>query len=200
MPPDNMSLYPKANLPLSNMNLYVENPQALHNIDLRDKLHQLLFGDRAHPGQGKKVIIRFMDEVCPCVLEERGQKHREPDPTCSICQGEGYTFTDKPYTTWRSVIDSHSGSLLGTFTEQLPGVTTIAGYNFIFEWNTPLRPIDKIIEVDLDIEGNIPADGLKARDKLTYQYKKFKISQLIIYRGDNARVEYVRCICEKEDW
>jgi hypothetical protein len=198
MAPDNLSLYPKANAPYDNLNLFVENPKAIHNIDLREKLHTLLFGDRAHPGQGKTVVVRTMNQVCPCVKEERGQKHREPDPTCSICQGEGYTFTDKPFTAWRSVIHSTAGP--STFMEELPGLTNIVGYNFIFEWDTPMRPIDKIIEVDLDQEGNLPAGGLKAADKLTYQYKKFKISQLIIYRADNGRVEFVRCVAEKEEW
>src|SRR5690348_11839920 len=107
-------LYPKQTLPLTNTNLYIADPNSVRNIDLRVKLHSLLFGDRYHPGQGKIVLVRRMDKVCPCVLEERGQKMREPDPNCSICQGEGYTFTDIPFTAWRAVIDSHSGSLLGT--------------------------------------------------------------------------------------
>lgn len=194
------NLYPKDLAPLTNTNLYVSNLSSLRNIDLRAKLHQLLFGDRAHPGQGKIVLVRSMQTVCPCVLEERGQKHREPDPKCSICLGEGYTFIDKPYTAWRSVIDSHSGALLGTYGEQWPGLTNIVGYNFIFEWNTPIKYMDKIIEIELNLDGSVPGKDFKAGDKISNNYKKFKINQLIIYRGDNARVEYVRCVCEKEEW
>ncbi len=194
-------LYPKIIQPLSNTNLYVPNPNAVRSIDLRAQLHSLLFGDRAHPGQGRKLIIRSMTAVCPCVEEENGQKHREPDPNCSICQGEGYTFKDSIFTGWKSIIDSHSGAIVGTFVEQMPGLTNIMGHNFIFEWNVPIRPIDKIIEFDLDIEGNPPVGKTAAQDAvLSYQYKKFKIIQVIPYRGDHGRVEYMRVIGEREEF
>jgi hypothetical protein len=141
-----------------------------------------------------------MNAVCPCVQEEKGQKHREPDPQCSISQGEGYTFTDNLYTAWRALLDSHSGAIAGTFTEQLPGLTNIRGDNFIFEYNTVIFPIDKIIEIDLDLEGNPPPGPVSQDAKLTYQYKKFKIIQLVPYRADRGRVEFLRCIAEREEW
>jgi len=192
--------YPKETQKLTNTNLWVANPSSVRNIDLRAGLHNLLFGDRMHPGQGKLVVVRHMNTVCPCVLEERGQKMREPDPTCSICQGEGYTFTDKTYTAWRSTFDSRSGAITGTFKEEMPGLLNLIGDKFIFEWNVPVRDLDKIIEIDLMLKGGLPPGGLKKDDKLSSQYKKFKIVQRILYRGDMSRVEYVGCAVEQEQW
>ena len=200
--------YPTSVVPLTTTDIWSVNQNSTRNIDLRAKLHQLLFGDRAHPGQGKTVLLRSMQSVCPCIMEERGQKMREPDPKCSICQGEGYTFIDKPYTVWRSVLDSHSGgALAGSFAEQLPGLTALVGYNFIFEYDVPIKDIDKIIEFGLDREGNVPPQGLPnpvkemgEPNRLALQYKKFKIAQFIIYRGDRGRVEFLRCVCEKEEF
>ena len=195
-----IDFYPKKIQALSPTNLWVTDPGSVRNIDLRVNLHNLLFGDRAHPGQGKLVVVRHMNTVCPCVLEERGQKQREPDPLCSVCQGEGYTFTDKLYTAWRSTFDSHSGAIIGSFKEEMPGLINLVGDKFIFEWNVPVQDIDKVIEVGLMLKGGLPPGGLKKDDKMSNQYKKFKISQRLLYRGDRSRVEYIGCACEQEQW
>jgi hypothetical protein len=164
-------------------------------IDLRSEMMKILYGDGSHPPQGHIVLVRRMDQVCPCILEERGQKYRKPDPNCSICHGEGYSYTDHQYTAWRSLVGSNSGSLVGSLQEVSPGVTAINGENFFFDYQTQLHERDKIIEIALTSEGAVPTDLGE-----TNQLEKFKIVQIIIHRADNGRIEFIRAVTEREEW
>lgn len=162
---------------------------------LRDEMIKILYGDGSQKAQGHIVLIRHMDQVCPCMQEEQGQLHRKADPNCSICHGEGYSYVDRPHTAWRSVVGSNSGSQVGSLTEGDPGVATINGFNFFFDYTTQVEERDKIIELALSAEGIPPSVLGEANYK-----EKFKIVQRIIYRADNGRIEFVRCICEREEW
>jgi len=166
------------------------------DIDLRAKLHQILFGDATHAPQGHKVLIRSMQEYCTCVKDEnRGQAYRRPDPKCSICHGEGYIYTDYVHTTWRSLINSGSGQLLGTLVEAKAGVTQVLGFNFFFEWDTDIKEQDHIIELKLGADGSLPAT-LDEENQLEH----FRIIQLVKHRASNGRIEFIRGICERIEW
>lgn len=164
-------------------------------IDLRAEMMKILYGYTGHPAQGHKVLVRHMNQVCPCILEEQGQKYRKPDPNCSVCHGEGYSYTEAPYTAWRSLVGSNSGTMVGSLQEGDPGITVINGVNFFFDYTMQLSDKDKIIELALDSEGNLPSNLGESN-----QIEKFKIVQRIIYRADNGRIEFVRAICEREEW
>jgi hypothetical protein len=187
-------LYPR-DLAISNSQRLYIGTATVGNIDLRAELHKILFGDRNHPGEGHKVLIRRMDSTCPCMLEEKGQKHREPDPKCSVCHGEGYAYSEFLCTAWRSLVGSKSGALPASYMATPPGITDIIAHNFFFEYNTELKDIDKIIELNLGVNGALPSSLGELQ-----QREKFKILQLITYRADNGRIEFIRAICQSEEW
>lgn len=195
---------------LSNNNLYLQS-QPKHNVDLRAKLHSLLFGDRYHPPQGRPVIVRHMTNVCPCITgslgalpsdADKGQKYRDPDPLCSICNGEGYLFTESPYTAWRSTIDN-AASILGIYFQRQPGFTADIGFAFFFENTVPVHNLDKIFELALDKDGGNPpvnpAIGPIITD-LSVRKWRYRITKVIDYRSDNAEVDFYACICDLEQW
>ena len=161
-------------------------------IDLRANLHEILFGYRGHPPQGRPVILRHMTSICPCMLEEEGQKQKDASPKCSICQGEGFLFTEAIYTAWRSTIDEAT-SVLGLYSQKMPGLSIDAGFAFFFEYNVPVFNLDKIYELALDSNGNMPAINPAVGPiiaDMTVRRKKYKISNLVDYRADNARIEF----------
>lgn len=166
-------------------------------IDLRVEMSKILYGDGKEKAQGHTIMLRKMDQVCPCIQEERGQKYRKPDPKCSICHGEGYTYSDVPVTAWRSEIGGNSNAVLSNLEEATPGTVAINGFNYYFDYRLfgNIKSIDKIIEVSLGVDGSVPQNTGEVNYK-----EKFKIVQLIIYRADNGRVEFVKAACEKEDW
>jgi hypothetical protein len=172
-------------------------------VDLREKMDSILFGDRWHPGQGKTVVLRHMEDVCPCIAGgpgslvadgDKGARHRDPDPTCSICQGEGYVFTEKTYTAWRSTADTPA-AIIQQYEQRIPGITADTGFNFYFRYDTPVGDLDKIWELDLGLEGGKPLNI-----DLINRTQKFRIQRVIIYRGDNARIEYIQAISQIEGW
>lgn len=195
---------------LTNTNMYITSAPK-HKVDLRKGLHDILFGDRYNPPQGRPVIVRHMTTVCPCITgatgglpsdADKGQKYRDPDPQCSICQGEGYLFTESQYTAWRSTIDN-AAALLGIYAQRGPGITVNIGYAFFFEYNVPIFNLDKIYEFVLDENGGMPpinpAIGPLITD-LTVRRTKHKITRVIDYRSDNAEVDFYMAVCEQEAW
>jgi hypothetical protein len=167
-----------------------------YGIDLRAEMMKILYGDGKQKPQGHIVLVRHMDTVCPCVLEEQGQKYRKPDPNCSVCHGEGYTYTEAPYTAWRSLVGSNSGTIVGSLQEGDPGTAIINGVNFFFDYNQNwINERDKIIEIALETDGSVPTNLGESN-----HLEKFKIIQRIIHRADNGRIEFVRAICEREEW
>jgi hypothetical protein len=188
---------------ISNTSLY-PGGATQGNIDLRAELHKILFGDIHHPPQGHKILVRHMTSQCPCMIggtgsstwdSDIGEKHKEPDTKCSVCHGEGFVYSDVPYTAYRSMIGSKSGSILASYEETPPGIVAIMGFNYFFEYSTPIADVDKIVELKLDLSGGLPVNN-----GLANQIEKFKIIQLINYRADNGRVEFIRAICEREEW
>lgn len=196
------NFYPNSNNPWKQTSFY-QGTKPQHNIDLRATMDAILFGDRWHPPEGKPVVLRHMTGVCPCIAggpgslvsdKDKGQLHRDPDPTCSICQGDGFTFTEKVVTAWRSLADSPA-AVIQTFEQRVPGITANTGFNFYFRYDTDISSLDKIWELRLSIEGAKPVNI-----DLINRSDKYRIQDLITYRADNARIEYIQAITEIEAW
>lgn len=197
-----MNPYPKQSNPWNQTSLYQSTaPQT--NIDLRAKMDSILFGDRWHPPQGKPVVLRHMTGTCPCIKggpgslwndENIGQVHRDPDPKCSICQGEGFVFTETTLAAWRSLADSPE-EVIRQFEQRVPGITADTGFNFFFRYDTDISNLDKIWELDLTTSGGKPINT-----DLINRIQKYRIQRLVTYRADNARIEYLQAISEIESW
>lgn len=182
---------------------FFQNSKPQHNIDLRAKMDIILFGDRWHPPEARPVVLRHMVNVCPCVAggpgslvsdRDKGQRHRDPDPTCSVCQGEGFTFIETVVPAWRSLADSPAAIIM-QFEQRTPGITADTGLNWYFRYDTNISGLDKIWELDLSTNGDKPINiDLINRDL------KYRIQRLVTYRADNARIEYIQAISEIEAW
>jgi len=194
--------YPKTIQPWTQTSFY-QGSKPQHNVDLRAAMDAILFGDRWHPPMGKPIVLRHMIAVCPCVAggpgslatdEDKGQLHRDPDPLCSICQGDGFTFTESTVIAWRSLADSPA-AIIQQYEQRVPGITADTGYNWYFRYDTAIGNLDKIWELDLDINGGKPINI-----DLINRVQKFRIQRLIPYRADNAGIQYIQAITEIEAW
>jgi hypothetical protein len=135
-----------------------------------------------------------MIDYCVCVKEEEGQKHREADPLCSICKGDGFIYKDFIVTAWKALIDIPRG-ILDAQGVRLPGTIDSSGFSYYFEWNVAIKKADKIFEINLGPDGSVPENTGDIN-----HLEKFQIKQLIIYRADNGRVEYQQAICVREGY
>ena len=165
------------------------------NVDLREGLRRILFGDTGNPPEGHYVVIRRMVNVCPCVEEEVGQAYRKPDPKCSVCKGEGYTYTDSLNTAWRAPIMAYSQNM-GTMEYGNPGIAKNMGFAFYFQHDVSINEKDKIFETNLSTEGALPTVPLTPANFL----EKYRIIQIINYRADNGRLEFKQVIVDREEW
>lgn len=197
------NFYPKnTGSPFSNISFYQNTPPQ-HNVDLRAAMNQIFFGDRWHPPQARPVVLRHMLEPCVCVQggagslssdQDKGQRHRDPDPTCSVCNGEGFIFEETVVPAWRSLADSPAAIIM-QYEQRVPGITADTGFNWYFLYNTTISNLDKIWELALTQSGSKPINI-----DLINRTNKYRIQRLVTYRADNAEIEYFHAVTEIEAW
>lgn len=156
-------------------------------VDLRDEMQRFLYGDGCEIPKGRKGFLRRMRTndagnliQCPCV----DPLTHEPDldSLCPYCLGESYLW-DEELITYYKVIIGGSG-LASKIQKTVPGELNIP---FVF-WYTEhiVNPTlkDRLIEVKLDLEGNVilPLDRIGV----------YRLETVEPFRSDHGRVEYFR--------
>lgn len=128
------------------------------------------------------------------MLEEDGERTASPDPKCSVCHGAGYLYTDRWAFAYRSLAIPAPG-LPQVLLAALPGATQVDSYYYFLEYDTAITRYDRIIEVNLDLEGNRPDElGEENYDQF------YRITELVKFRADNrGRVEYIMAVAKKEE-
>lgn len=63
----------------------------LFDIDMRERMHAVLFGDISITAQGRPVIVRRISDIrCVCWVNSESGPNRD----CAYCKGEGYQFSE----------------------------------------------------------------------------------------------------------
>jgi hypothetical protein len=163
-------------------------------LDLREEMDNILYGEDGGPKHGSLVLIRNMRRnadgyptLCKCM---EGQITREADPDCSYCFAEGYLWDES----WAWGFWMYAGADSGfvkRFQRMPPGEIRVDYKIFFFRYDTPIAYGDKIVEVALDEEGNV---------RLPYVREAiYKPQTLAKRRADNGRVEYIEAYCREDD-
>jgi len=163
-------------------------------IDLREEMDCILYGEDGSPAHGNLVLIRNMRRdadgrptVCECMS---GQVTREADPDCSYCSGEGYLWDEN----WSWAFWMYAGADSGfvkRYQRMPPGEIRVDYKIFFFRYDTTILYGDKIVEVVLDEDGNV---------ELPYVREAiYKPQTLAKRRADNGRIEYIEAYCREDD-
>ena len=192
---DLMSLYP--------IDRRADRPAALDissnmqgEIDLRSEFLKTIYGFGGETPKGMPILIRRLrrDSItlarirCECSLGIS----REPDldTKCPFCLGEGFKFDEEWATCYKTVSGSET-SLARRIGHFIPGEILNETYKFYFPYDVNLIEGDSLVEVFLDVEGNIESP---VRRKT-----KWLPSTIEVKRLDNGRVEYYKVSCQNSN-
>lgn len=166
------------------------------SIDLRSEFRRILDGHLLEPSKAVYGLLRSMNVdssgnliVCPCVNKNTGEPDR--DYYCPICMAEKYIWTESLVKFYRVSITAsdHGNSTFNKVKEY--GQTAISDHLFYFQFDVDIKKADKIIDIKLDLEGNI-IKPIK-RDII------WRINEIHKYRGDRGRVEFIKVFTSNED-
>lgn len=162
-------------------------------IDLRAEFDEIVYGGPTSLPHGKKVLLRkarldsdFKPISCVC----KDSQTSEADTECPYCLGEGFYWDEKEAICY-SVYIGADGGLSARIRGLFPGQIRVDSKVFYFRYDTEISYRDKIVELELDTEGNIVVPY--HREAI---YKPQTINK---YRADFGRIEYIAVYCREND-
>jgi len=164
-------------------------------VNLRKEMDDTLTGNFPEIKKAQKVLLRKMRRdtngtllQCACVDEVT----REPDKDsfCKLCHGDGYYWDEVFLEVYRSTFESDGTDALAEkiYASGLHDVPLVVFYT---RYNEDITNEDKIIELVLDVDGDIKQPAARRR--------KFRIGRAIDYRLENGRLEYWKISCFEEE-
>lgn len=166
--------------------------------DLRQEFIDTLEGDSPEIAKGKTVLLRKFRRNdsgilinCDCVDLDTGEPDK--DRFCPISLGEKYLWDERYIKSYKQYLLDNFGLARGSFTQQA-GVMNIPVVAWFLRYDVAITSDDKIVEIELDLEGQI-------KFPIT-RISIWQISELVVLRGDNGRIEYIKALCseEKQRW
>lgn len=157
-------------------------------IDLRDEMRRFFHGDGCEIAKGRKGFLRRMrtdDDgnfiPCPCVDPLTSEP--DLDTLCPYCLGEGYMWDEELITYYKVLVGDGRG-LAGKISKNISGELNIPFAMWYVEYTVNPTHKDRIVEVKLDLEGNVvlPVDRIGV----------YRLETVEAFRSDNSRVEYFR--------
>lgn len=162
-------------------------------IDLRKELDATLFGSSQEIPKAHHVLVRKrkVDSEgrhlpCACNFHNEGSK----SPSCSLCLGDGYYWTEEWRPAFKQQIGSESAHARRIFLES-GGAPKGELTRFYFRYPIDITKDDKIVEVKTDANG----DMVKPYERKT----TWMIQELVEKRSDNGRLEFVIAYCSKHN-
>jgi hypothetical protein len=165
-------------------------------IDLREEFDCFVYGPSKDltDGHGHLFLIRRLRRdasgvamYCTCAAASDG---RHADSDCSFCYGEGYLFDE----TWEAGYSQYVGPEGGQgrkYQRLPPGLVRTDYLVFYLRYDVDIKFGDKIVEVELDLEGNPIAGPIR---------KAIHKPQTIMeMRSDHGRLEFYSVYCREED-
>lgn len=162
-------------------------------IDLRKEFDEIVYGVNGCKPHNTLVLIRNMRLEngqlidCTCV----NQLTREPntEKSCKYCLGEGYLW-DERFTRCFSTLLGADGGKANRTRRLMPGEIITDYKIFYLRYDEKISYNDKIIEMALDIEGNL---------QVPYKRKAiYKPETIEEKRGDNGRLEFYTVYAREE--
>jgi len=174
---------------MSSPNNMYGNPSEL---DLRQEMINTFNGTAVEIAKSQPGLLRKLNTdsngdyiLCPCV--DRVTKEADRDTFCPICFGEKYYWTETYIKFY--IVDIATPAAVNKL--KAPGIVDVPQNTFYFMYDVAVTKPDKIVEIELDIEGNIVLP--------VKRIALWRIQELNALRGDNGRVEFIKVFTTKED-
>ena len=170
------------------------NPNMKSTISLRDEVTSLFRGGQGDVPVGKLGIFRRLQRdsngqpiLCNC--RDLGTKSKKNMHVCDQCLNEGYKWVEEwIYYHKKSGIHGSRQIHNMEITKEM-GSIYMPKDVFYLEYSVLPTILDSIIEVTLDIEGNVVTPVTR---------KSFhNIRAVEEFRADNGRIEFFQCSCEQ---
>ena len=162
-------------------------------VDLRKELNNMFDGIFPEIAKKQPVILRRMRRDsnnnltrCDCVDEVTHEPDK--DTYCPFCQGDGFYWDEINMDAYKVPISGNDALAEKLITQGLMNIPLMVFYT---RSSVNIDEKDKIVEVELDKEGNI-AEPIKRK-------QLYRIGSIIDYRSDNGRLEYWKISCYGED-
>lgn len=175
----------------------MENFYHSTEIDLRKEFDKILNGFGPESSKAILGLIRRIDldskgepVKCPCV--DRITNEQDRDYFCPICFGERYTWKEAYVKYYKVSIstDQHGDTTVWDKIKPF-GLINLSLGVFYFRYDTLINVSDKIIDIALNLEGNI----IKPVQRQTI----WAINQIAPFRSSHGRLEYIKIFCNSED-
>jgi hypothetical protein len=164
-------------------------------IDLRKQFDEIVLGKNGNISHGHKVLIRSARKSnttgeyikCKCVSNITDEPDQENE--CRFCLGEGYIWDERFVLCYSSLVGADGGKA-NRNKRIIPGEMRTDYKVFYIRYDEKISYYDKIIELSLDLEGNVLIPY-----KREFIYRPETIQN---YRSDNGRLEYIAVYCREE--
>ncbi len=160
-------------------------------LDLRQELFNTFFGTTSEVAKSSKGLLRRIrydnknnPVLCPCV--DRVTREQDKDYFCPVCLGERYLF-DESFLDFYKVQHADDNALKS----KPVGMINVDVAVFYLRYGSAITDYDKIIEINLGIDGNIQ-----------YPIKRvniWRINELVPLRLDHGRLEFYKVFVNHED-
>ena len=168
--------------------------RTISEIDLRKEFDELVFGSGGYTPHNHLVLIRSLRKdsngnyiKCECVSAISDEADTEDQ--CPYCLGNKYIWDERFSRCYSSLMGADGGKANRT-RRIVPGEIRTDYKIFYFRYDEKIHYRDKIIELKLDIEGNVEVP-----------YKReiiYRPETIQPYRADKGRVEYIAVYCREE--
>ena len=166
----------------------------IKEIDLRKEFDKIVNGEPGRIAHRYKALIRNLRKnsdgkniKCSCVDLLTDEPDQENE--CRFCLGEGYVWDERFVYVYSNMVGANGGKA-NRNKRIIPGELKTDYKVFYIRYDENILYNDKIIELSLDLEGN-----------LIIPYKREKIYRpetIQRYRADNGRLEFIAVYCREE--
>lgn len=162
-------------------------------VDLRKEFDQIVFGINGCKPHNTLILIRNMRLLndnrikCECFNALTNEANSETE--CKYCLGEGYIWDERFTRCYSNLIGADGGKANRT-RSIMPGEILTDYKVFYLRYDEKISYYDKIIELALDIEGNL---------QVPYKRKRiYKPETIQENRADNGRIEFITVYAREE--
>lgn len=170
---------------------YVSNSNVGKEISIRDEFLSTIFGSSKEIAKSYRCLLRRMKltssgkpEKCPCV--DRITNEQDRDYYCPVCMGERYIWSEQLINVYKvQHVDDNSMS------SEKTGNVNMNFAVFYLPYNIDVNLQDKIIEIRLDVEGEIVNPIKRAQI--------WQLTEVVNLRLDTGRLEFIKLFARIED-